>query len=195
MALDRRQAKFPNPGLFSTARAAWLALALYTALLYSTLNLTYDLYVAVFDRIGREQMSLLVNSAYAAVGMAMLVILVKRVPRSLGAYSAFLVIVATAALFLRSESVPANRIHFIQYGPLAALAWQVHQFRWRGLRLQATSLGTVLAVGCGDELLQSLLSTRHFDPHDVLLNMVAGVLGLAFVGLVSGAERSQTDAA
>lgn len=190
MGIDRvADAKDPSPGLFISRKRAWLALLLYTAGLYSSLSLTYDLYVAVFDRIGRDRMSLLVNSFYAAVAIALALGFAKRAPRSIGRFSAFLAILVAAGLLLSMEPVPADRIHLIQYAPLALFAFEAHRFRWRGLRCHAAALGTVVLVGCGDELLQSLLPSRHFDPHDVLLNTMTGVLALAFIGLVLPRRR------
>ncbi len=185
MGIDRvADANNAKLALFVSRKRAWLALLLYTAGLYSSLNLTYNLYVSVFDRIGRHRMSLLVNSFYAVVAVALALVLARRLPRSIGRYSAFLAILVAAGLLLNMEPVPADRIHLIQYAPLACLAYEVHRFRWEGLRCHAAALGTVVLVGCGDELLQSLLPSRHFDPHDVLLNTMAGILVLAFIGFV-----------
>ncbi len=171
-------------GLIDSPKRAWLALLLYTAGLYASLDLTYKVYVLVHDRIGRHRMSLLVNSFCVAVAVALVLYVAKRVPRSVGSYSALLGILGATGLLLRMERVPADRIHLIQYAPLAVLAFGLHRFYWHGFRVHAAALATVFLIGCGDEVLQSLLPNRHFDLHDIFLNTIAGVLALSLLGLV-----------
>jgi len=74
--------------------------------------------------------------------------------------------------------LPEERLHLIEYGVLGWLAgWAVSgSFPWPGW----WPLGVAVAwcAGTGDELLQSILPDRVFDPRDILLNAGASLAGL-----------------
>ena len=86
---------------------------------------------------------------------------------------------------VRHLRILQERIHLIEYGAVAALAWAALRERWgpgRGWRQPA--LGAFLitvAAGWGDELVQGLLPNRHYDLRDVATNAIAGALLLALL--------------
>ncbi len=176
-------------GIFSRPRNAWLALALYTAALYASLTVVFEGYLWTFQRIGPKWMSLGLNGAYFVAGVGLLIFAVARGRGDFRAYAVLVLIAVAAALCLKQEEVPANRLHLAQYGPLAILALDALRTRVSGLGLYSGVLGVVLLVGFGDESLQSLLPQRRFDPHDLWLNLVAGILALLFVAFVLGPEN------
>ena len=176
-------------GIFRRPRNAWLAVAVYTSLLYATLTLVYDGYIWAFERIGPDWMSRGLNSAYFVAGLALLAFASLRGRRGLQAWAALAMIAGSAAFCLWLEEVPANRLHLMQYAPLAIFGLDALRTRLAGGRLYAAVLVLVFAIGCGDELLQSLLPNRRFDPRDVALNLTAGALALLFVAVVLGPEN------
>jgi len=179
---------FPR-GIFSTPGRAWAAAAVYTVILYSTLTLAYDCYIWVFDRIGRDQMSRLLNLTYLLIAFLILMLLLAGRRSSPGAYLALALIVLAAGYCLYLEDVPANRIHFLQYGPLTVLVLDALRARCRDTYIYVWTLAVVTLIGLGDEMLQGVLSDRRFDSHDVVLNSLAGVLTLALIEWVMGAEN------
>lgn len=179
---------FPG-GIFGTPVRAWLAVGIYTIALYSTLTLAYDLYIRVFDQIGRDWMSWLLNLTYVLIGLVILLLLLSGRSSRPGAYVTLALVALATGYCLYLEDVPANRIHFLQYGPLTILVLDALRFHCRDSYIYVWTLALVTLIGLGDEVLQGVLSDRRFDPHDVVLNSLAGILTLALVGWVLGPEN------
>jgi len=59
-------------------------------------------------------------------------------------------------------------------------------FRFHNCDVYLWAFLPVSLIGAGDEYLQGLLPDRHFDVKDVLLNSLAELLALAFVGFAVG---------
>ena len=59
-------------GIFSSEWKAWAAVAAYTVLLYGTLTVLHDLYMAVYGRLGEIEMSQLINRVFLVAGLALL---------------------------------------------------------------------------------------------------------------------------
>lgn len=87
------------------------------------------------------------------------------------------------ALGLNRLKLPVERIHFIEYGLLSvfvfrALRHSIHDksiYLWSGI--------IVFCLGFLDEGIQYVLPNRVYDTRDVIVNGVAGVLGLLLIGL------------
>jgi hypothetical protein len=79
---------------------------------------------------------------------------------------------------------PSERLHLLEYGLLAGLAYRA--FRFDFPRLKAYVLGFLLAVGFGivDELIQYVLPNRVFEVRDIVTNALAAALGLVTVAVV-----------
>lgn len=176
-------------GIFSTPGRAWTAVVLYTAFLYSTLTLAFDLYVYVFDRMGRPFMSALMSGMYVPIGLLLLLFIYFRLPRKAGVYAAFLLVCLTVAYCLYALEVPAKRFHFVQYGPLTYLIFDALRFHVRDRSIYVWAQALVILIGLGDETLQGLLPDRYFGLTDVVVNSVAGLVTLAFIGFVMGEEN------
>lgn len=81
---------------------------------------------------------------------------------------------------------PEEKIHFIQYGLVALLAFA----SWPHVRRPyITSALFTLAAGWIDEGIQGILPTRYYDLRDVAFNAAAGVLAL--VALFFFRERAR----
>ncbi|MBI4454576.1 MAG: VanZ family protein [Acidobacteria bacterium] len=175
-------------GIFSSPVKAWIAVALYTLLLYSTLTLAYDVYVAMLNRLGKVLFNLM-TWMYLPIGLALFAFLVFFLPRRLASYLSFLFICLALAYSLEFLTVPAKRFHFFQYGPLTVLVFDALRFKCRDRYLYVWTLTTVALIGVGDETLQGLLPKRHFGLVDLVVNSVAGLLTLAFIGFVMREEN------
>ncbi len=176
-------------GIFSSKRKAWAAVAVYLAFLYSTLTLAFNIYVSIFDRMGKPFMSSLMNWMYAPIGLALLALLVLYLPRRPGSFAAFLLIVLAMTYCLNALDVPAKRFHFLQYSILAVLVFEALRFHFRGREHYIWTMVLVFAAGLGDETLQGLLPSRHFGIMDVSVNSAAGLFALLFIGFVLGEEH------
>ncbi len=79
---------------------------------------------------------------------------------------------------------PADRIHFVEYGLLAYLAYR--PFRIDFSNTKAYIFGFLVATGFGvlDEGIQYLLPNRVFEMRDVVTNAAACVLGLLVVAVL-----------
>ena len=179
-------------GFFSREKNAWIALLLYIALLYATLTLTYDLYISVFNTIGETWVRRGLLTIFLGIGAALIGPLWKRLRQDPRKTLALALIIGVLIYSMWDIEVPANQIHFLQYGPLTVLAVEALRFRIQDRQIYPCTVLLVLLVGMGDELLQSFLPDRRFDPHDVVLNALAGVLTLGFLGFVWHGRKSKT---
>ena len=187
MAPNRQDSPLFQRGIFGSERTAWIALVVYTTLLYATL--TNDLYRATFDWLGKSTVS---QGIYAIAGLIAVVLLVfvwLRLPRTPSTYAAVGIIGLLTYYTMSLENIPANRIHFFQYCPLAILGLEALRFRVRDRNLYLWTFLLVSLIGVGDEFLQGLLTDRHFDTKDVVVNALAGLLALAFVGFAVREEN------
>jgi len=177
-------------GLLNSEKKAWLATAIYLAFLYSTLTVAFDLYVSIFDRIGRESMSWWMNTAIAAAGLAVIAATIIRIRPSASGYAALLLIGLTLAFCLAHLPIPAKRFHFFQYVPLTLLVFHALRFRIRDHTVYIWTMVLVTVAGLGDELIQWALPDRHFGVLDLVLNSTAGLLALVFLGFVRSSPHS-----
>ncbi len=180
-------------GLLSTEKRAWTAVALYTVFLYSTMTVAFDLYVSIYDRIGKQTMSTAINLVFAAAGVALLALLWRHSPNRSGAMAAFLLIALATAFCLQQLQVPAKRIHFFQYAPLTLLILHAVGFRSKDRYRYVWTLACVALIGVGDETLQGLLPNRYFGLSDIVVNAVAGLLTLAFITFVLGGSAMRSE--
>lgn len=180
----------PRRRLFRSEGRAWAWVAVYTLGLYGTLTLAYDAYTAVYRRIGEAVMSQSINGSFALTGLLVLAFVTFRLPRTARAYGAFAAIAVAVGVCLELIVIPAKRLHFFQYAPLTVLVFDAAGFRVSGRARYAAALAVVSLIGLGDELIQGRLPTRSFGLPDVLTNAAAGLLTLAFLGFVVGADAT-----
>ena len=189
MTPDRQDSPLFQRGIFGRERTAWITLGVYTLLLYATLTLTNDLYRATFDWLGKSAVSRGIYAVAALIAVALLVFVWRRLPRTPATYATLVSIGLLTYYTMSLEYIPANRIHFFQYCPLAILGLEALRFRVRDRNVYLWALLLVSLIGVGDEFLQGLLPGRHFDTKDVVVNALAGLLALVFVGFVVREEN------
>ena len=189
MAPSRQDSPLFQRGIFGSERTAWITLVVYTLLLYATLTLTNDLYRATFDWLGKSAVSQGIYAIAALIALALLVFVWLRLPRTPATYATLGTIGLVVYYTMSLEYIPANRIHFFQYCPLAILGLEALRFRVPDRNVYLWTFLLVSLIGVGDEFLQGLLPDRHFDTKDVVVNSLAGLLALAFVGFVVREEN------
>ena len=176
-------------GIFPSERTAWAAVGSYTILLYGTLTVAYDLYTAVYRRIGEAEMLLWINRLFLVTGLMLLVFIVLMLPRTVRSYLAFAVICAAVAFCLHLITVSAKRFHFFQYAPLTVLVFDAVRFRSLGRFQYVWTVVLVSVIGLGDKTIRWMLPTRFFGIPDLLTNSTAGLLTLVFIAFVLGEAR------
>jgi VanZ family protein len=175
--------------IFKTETRAWTAVVVYTVVLYSTLTIAFDVYVSVYDQIGRASMSGWINGAFALAGLVLLGWILLCIRPRLSGYAAMLLIVLAVAFCLHHLKVPAKRFHFFQYAPLAVLLFDAVGFRCKDRDKYIWTMALAVLIGLGDESIQYMLPDRHFGFLDIVINSAAALLTLVFIGFVWGEEN------
>jgi hypothetical protein len=176
-------------GIFTSERYAWVAVALYTLILYSTLTVAFDLYVSVYDRVGKAAVSQWMNMSLAGTGVLLALIAIIWIQPKASGYLALLLIGLSVVFCVSHLPIPAKRFHFFQYAPLTVLVFDSLRFRCRDRGIYVCSMALVALIGLGDETIQWLLPDRHFGTLDLVINSAAGLLTLVFIGFVLGEEN------
>lgn len=167
--------------------AARIALPLYLAGIYGTLGVartvTEQLRNAGFLRI-----AVVVAFSLAAVMAAVLILRdsLNRSPQVLAALAGTALLYGAVVFPLSS---PEEKLHFIQYGLVALLAFFAMPAGWLGIKRYAAAALFTAAAGWGDEGIQALLPTRYYDLRDVGFNALAGVIALAALALLRAVRR------
>ena len=79
--------------------------------------------------------------------------------------------------------LPIERIHFIEYGLLGLLVFRALRHNIKDTSLYLWSGIIVFCLGFLDEGIQYVLPNRVYQISDVVVNGVAGILGLLLIGL------------
>lgn len=96
----------------------------------------------------------------------------------------WLIILASAYTWgLSRLELPIERIHFIEYGLLSILIFRALRHNLRDKSIYVWSGIAVFCLGLLDEGIQYLLPNRVYDTRDVIVNGIAGILGLLLIGL------------
>ena len=77
--------------------------------------------------------------------------------------------------------IPIERMHLIEYGVVAILAYRCTRHYWPQTKAYGVAMLLVFDVGFVDEVIQFFLPTRVYDTRDVVTNGLAGLLGLLAV--------------
>ena len=153
-------------------RAARIALPIYLGVIYSTLGVIRVVSNALRDA---GVLRLTVGITFAVVVAALLVTLGLKKPRT---WVTLIIAGAVYGAVLWQMDSPEEKIHFIEYGVVAVLAYFAAPERLTGLGRYLAAAVFTLAAGWLDEGIQALLPSRYYDLRDVAFNAAAGVLAL-----------------
>ncbi|MFZ5440913.1 MAG: VanZ family protein [Myxococcota bacterium] len=170
-------------------RAARFALAALLLSIYSTLGVVRGLTNALRDA-GLLRLS--VGVAFALAGLGVTVLVLRRPelrrPRTIALLGAS---AGLYALVIWPMHSPEEKLHFIEYGAVAVLAWLSFPALSGGRRFAAAA-GFTLAAGWLDEGIQALLPSRYYDLRDVAFNASAGLMALTVFTLVRRLSHTET---
>lgn len=168
--------------LKTNRRRDWLIAVGYILFIYVTLNVAGE--PLRFLR-GHGWLKVFLAGLYAAALFGFLLIL--KIRGSLRPARVFMLCALFAAYLFLSRYVtrPEEQIHFFEYGLVGVFllrALRHHILTW--LRFP---LAILMSAGAGwvDELIQGTLPTRHYDIHDVFLNIISSILGLMIFFVLS----------
>lgn len=164
----------------------WALIWVYIALIYLTLPLMRNLLRWLRANVGADGLSLGLNVLLAAGAIALLMLALRHGSRTLLLIATPLLVMGVLAYHL---PVAEERIHFLQYGLLGLLV--VKTTRTRSLAQLLAMAVFVVAIGCGDELIQWWLPNRVGDWRDVGINALAGSLGVGMGASLFWREASK----
>jgi hypothetical protein len=172
--------------------AAWIRVALFTAVIYATLPVAPVVW-RMFARRAGGGSEVIVLAGLVLTAFAVLSYAVRRAgPIGLGRTAAVVAVgAAYVAIIATVELTPAEKLHFLYYGALAVLVYQALKVDLAGTALVVVTILLVALIGFGDEVIQGIIPRRVFEWKDVALNAVSGLLATALI-LVFEAEEIES---
>jgi hypothetical protein len=153
----------------------WVAILTYICVIYITLPVMRPLLKFLYSSIGRETLSIAVNSILLLSSIVLLILLLFR--RGLFSFLLVALPVVITAVFVYTLKLPEERIHFLEYAVLGLLILKAMGKGSKSGQM-AFSLLIVFIAGGIDEFIQHLLPTRVGEIRDVVMNAVGGALGV-----------------
>jgi len=160
------------------SKKIWYLITVYILVIYASLPIMPDLVNLVENFSGRQYFGYSINTLLIFI-VGALVFQASRI----GFKRTLQVLIPMVVLFVGvlDLEVPAERIHFLEYGLLGFLVTKaIRKLNWKSISL---ALLFVLGIGAIDEVIQWLLPNRVGDLRDVIMNSVGGGMGI-WVGSV-----------
>jgi VanZ family protein len=171
-----------------SVRLARVILAVYLLTIYATLGVVRLVTNDLRDR-GLLRISVVIAFALAAIAVLAFIVRDPRM-RTRRTLLALLITAAVYTAVILPMQSPEEKIHFIEYGGVAALAHAAASRAWSKRKRFIACALFVAAAGWIDEGIQALLPSRYYDLRDVAFNATAGLLALTAIAIFSPRERS-----
>lgn len=159
----------------------WGIVFLYTLLIYITLPVAPGLW-GRFTKVAGNFANYFAASILALFGLFIIFYLIAK-QKAIRNFIWLLILAAAYSFGLSKLKLPIERIHFVEYGLLAALVFRALRHHIRGNAIYVWSGVAVFCLGLLDEGVQYILPTRVYDTRDVIVNGIAGILGLLLIRL------------
>jgi len=169
-------------------RAARITLAVYLLAIYATLGVVRTITNFLRDS-GVLRVSVVAAFAIAAAAILWLLFRDPR-RRSWRSVLTLAIVACVYAAVIYPMTSPEEKIHFIEYGGVAVLAYASAPRHWTRMKQFLLCALFVAAAGWIDEGIQALLPTRVYDLRDVAFNAAAGLMALASIAIFSRHERA-----
>jgi VanZ family protein len=179
-------------GPLISRRTARRALAPLLLGLYATLGVARDLTNAI-RAAGLLRLSVALAFG-AAAAMALGTVLKDARNRSLKMLAVAAVAAGTYAALVFPMESPEEKLHFIEYGAVALLAWAGAPQKAGGVQRFLFAVGFTALAGFTDECIQGLVPSRHYDVRDIAFNAIAGLLAVSTLEAVRAARRPTPEA-
>ena len=159
--------------------SAWVAVGLWSLLIFLTIPLARKISELVSAQWGRSLFTYLV---LLTIGVALLAVIgqVIRHRLSLSAQRLlWLVLIAgtfTGYTLLLGKRSPEESVHFIQYGVLSVLVYRALTIKRRDISVYFSAAVICGIIGTVDEFIQWLVPDRHWDLRDIGINLFAAAM-------------------
>jgi putative Mn2+ efflux pump MntP len=159
----------------------WLIVFLFTMLIYLTLPIMPQAWKG-FRRLAGGYANHIAAIILVIIGFIILIYLIRQ-RRGGRSICWFLVLALIYAWALSRLKLPVERIHFLEYGLLSVFVFRAlaHDIKNRSIYLWSALI--VFSLGLVDEIIQYFLPNRVYDTRDVIVNGLAGILGLLIIAL------------
>jgi hypothetical protein len=168
----------------------WIAITLYTSLIYSTLSLVPLVRKMLVERYGYD----IFDWIFVLYGLAALGIIIYgvRTFRGFTLLRYFTMTAAAAAIFvwyLLRLPFAIERIHLLEYGLLGMLFCVALRRRLSKAAAYCAAIIATYITGLGDEAIQGVLASRVGEIRDALTNLISGLFGVFSYGASFGSGR------
>ncbi len=169
---------------FRNKSFVWSLIACYVTLIYSTLYIMRP--ILNFMRLTlKGYLNLSVVVMFLIILTLILAYIVNYRERyGVSQYLWFSFICCLYGLALCIVDVPAEKIHFIEYGVLSALIYLALTHDINNISIYFLSSLIVFVFGAIDEVIQWVLPNRIFDIRDLVMNGTAGILVQLLIAMV-----------
>jgi len=148
----------------------------YILFIYASLPFMRDFVIFIYESIGKESLHIGINLLLIIFSILPIAFSLKKKSKPVKSLVWIAVPLLAVLIVIFSMERPEERVHFIEYGVLGLLVILTRP-KVSGLQL-GIAVGFVFAVGIIDELIQWVLPSRVGDLRDVIMNGVAGALGV-----------------
>ena len=158
----------------------WFVLAVAVLAVFGTLSYARTVFDLISSAGFADTFKVAISIILFSFGAAMLgwMLMVAKIRR----LSDYLLLAGLAAVYLvvllTLSDMPVERVHLIEYGLIGLLAHQALRHRFAGGDRALLAVLVTLDVGLIDEVIQGLLPRRFYDTKDILVNTIAGLLGV-----------------
>ncbi|MBF0385073.1 MAG: VanZ family protein [Candidatus Omnitrophica bacterium] len=157
----------------------WIAALAWVFLIFSTLYVVRPVCDYLSARI---PLGIVVNFTTIFSFLLFLFIAAKKFRiRKVSSFLALFFVFCAYIYGLKLLVLPAERVHFIEYGILALLLFRALAADLTLGKSFASAFVLTSLIGWADELVQGLLPNRYYELKDVCLNSISGLLALLSV--------------
>ena len=159
----------------------WAIVLSYTLLIYISLPLMPGLW-GKFTRYAGNFADYVAAVILAVFGIIIIFYLISK-QKDIRNFVWLAILAFAYAWGLSRLKLPIERIHFIEYGLLSIFVFRALRHNIRDKSIYLWSGISVFCLGFLDEGIQYVLPNRVYETRDVIVNGIAGVLGLFLIGL------------
>ena len=172
---------------------AWLILLVYVLFLLSTLYVMPSVWRSLTINLGKTTVSLLPFFLITGFLAGFFIYLLYDKKRHFFLFFWLFFFFSVYFFLMKQFELPAERIHFLEYGLLAYLAYKaLERDIIQKKVLYVLTLFIVSGVSLLDEGIQYLLPNRVGEFRDVALNVVSGVMGLLITLVIIRSKKAVT---